>query len=127
MEYVELLGGTGGGATASKGFDPTSLITSLVTTGIGIAFQKSDAKKQRELEKALAKMSLDSQEAIAKKYADAQTNIEKQRIIFQILAIEKNEALIKGLEKDKYKSIVLVSVSTLVLAVVIFMAKKRKK
>ena len=72
-------------------------------------------------------MSLDSQEAIAKKYADAQTNIEKQRIIFQILAIEKNEALIKGLEKDKYKSIVLVSVSTLVLAVVIFMAKKRKK
>ena len=83
MEYVEILGGTGGGATASKGFDPTSLITSLVTTGIGIAFQ--------------------------------------------ILAIEKNEALIKGLEKDKYKSIVLVSVSTLVLAVVIFMAKKRKK
>jgi len=118
-----------GGGTASGGtpkLDPYSIAGQLIGTFISIGFAKNNAKEQRRLQEKIAKMSLESQENIAKALANAQTNIEKQRIGFQILALEKNEVLLKDIQKDKTKSIVFVSIGAVALAVVIFLAKRKK-
>jgi len=118
-----------GGGTPSGGspkFDPYSLAGQLIGTFISIGFAKNNAKEQRKLQEKIAKMSLASQENIAKALANAQTNIEKQRIGFQILALEKNEVLLRDIQKDKTKSIVFVSIGAVALAVVIFLAKRKK-
>ena len=112
-----------GGGTPSGGspkFDPYSLAGQLIGTFISIGFAKNNAKEQRKLQEKIAKMSLESQENIAKALANAQTNIEKQRIGFQ------NEVLLRDIQKDKTKSIVFVSIGAVALAVVIFLAKRKK-
>ena len=83
-------------------------------------------KEQKLAEKEAKEALAFHQENIAKALANAQTNIEKQRIGFQILALEKNEVLLRDIQKDKTKSIVFVSIGAVALAVVIFLAKRKK-
>ena len=119
----------GGGGTPSGGspkFDPYSLAGQLIGTFISIGFAKNNAKEQRKLQEKIAKMSLESQENIARALANAQTDIEKQRIGFQILALEKNEVLLRDLQKDKTTSLIFVGMGAVALAVVIFLAKRKK-
>ena len=42
------------------------------------------------------------------------------------MALEKNEVLLRDIQKDKTKSIVFVSIGAVALAVVIFLAKRKK-
>ena len=111
----------------AEGFDAGALASQVLTTGIEMLFAVKDAKNQRKLEETIAKMSLETQKEIADKLALAQTDIERQRIAFQILALDKNNALLDGLERDKYKSMIIVGIGAVALATVIFLAKKRKK
>ena len=71
-------------------------------------------------------MSLENQQAIANRLAEAQTNIEKQRIAFQILALENNTNLVRELEGEKNKSLIVLGVGAIALAVVIVLAKFKK-
>jgi hypothetical protein len=110
----------------TKGVDPYSIAGQLVGTFISIGFAKDNAKQQRKLQEKIAEMSLENQRQIQERLAQAQTDIERQRIAFQILALEKNEQLVERLEKDKYKSMVIVGVGAVALAVVIVLAKRKK-
>lgn len=110
----------------TKGVDPYAIAGQLVGTFISIGFAKNNAKQQRQLQEKIAQMSLENQRQIQERLAQAQTDIEKQRIAFQILALEKNQALVKSLEKDKYKSIVILGVGAVALALVIVLAKRKK-
>ena len=110
----------------TKGVDPYSIAGQLVGTFISIGFAKDNAKQQRKLQEKIAEMSLENQRQIKERLAQAQTDIERQRIAFQILALEKNEQLVERLEKDKYKSMVIVGVGAVALAVVIVLAKRKK-
>jgi len=113
-------------AKAQGGFSGGDIVGQLVGTFISIGFAKNDAKKQRKLQEKIAKMSLENQQVIANRLAQAQTNIEKQRIAFQILALENNANLVRELEADKNKSLIVVGVGVMALAVVIFLAKRKK-
>jgi NADH/NAD ratio-sensing transcriptional regulator Rex len=120
-------GSTPAPSGGSPKFDPYSLAGQLIGTFIQIGFAKDNAKQQRELQEKIAKLSLESQENIAKALANAQTSIEKQRIGFQILSLEKNEVLLRDLQKDKTTSLIFVGLGTLALAVVIFLVKIKKR
>lgn len=109
-------GGISGGEIAGQ----------LISTFISIGFAQQNAKQQRELEEKIAQMSLETQKQIQERLAQAQTDIEKQRIAFQILSLEKNQELVKSLEKDKYKSMVILGVGAVALAFVIVLAKRKK-
>ena len=108
------------------GFDVGNLAGTLISTFLGIGFAKNDAKKQRQLQEKIANMSLENQQAIANRLAEAQTNIEKQRIAFQILALENNANLVRELEGEKNKSLIVLGVGAIALAVVIVLAKFKK-
>lgn len=113
-------------AKGQGGFSGGDIAGQLIGTFISIGFAQNDAKKQRKLQEKIAKMSLENQQVIAERLAQAQTNIEKQRIAFQILALENNANLVKELEADKNKSLIVVGVGVMALAVVIFLAKRKK-
>jgi len=112
--------------TPKGGISGGDIAGQILSTLIGIGFAQNNAKQQRELQKKIAEMSLENQRQIQERLAEAQTDIERQRIAFQILALEKNEQLVERLEKDKYKSMVIVGVGAVALAVVIVLAKRKK-
>lgn len=116
MANAPTKGGISGGDIAGQ----------LIGTFISIGFAKDNAKQQRKLEEKIAQMSLETQRQIQDRLAQAQTDIEKQRIAFQILSLEKNQELVKSLEKDKYKSMVVLGVGAVALAFVIVLAKRKK-
>ena len=111
---------------AKKGFSATDVAGQLIGTFIQIGFAQNDAKKQRQLQEKITQMSLENQLQIQKKLAEAQTDVERQRIAFQILALEKNEALVLKLEKDKNKSLIFLGGGAITLALVIILVKLKK-
>jgi hypothetical protein len=113
-------------SNTKKGFSTTDVAGQLIGTFIQIGFAQNDAKKQRQLQEKIAQMSLENQLQIQKKLAEAQTDIERQRIAFQILALEKNEALVEKLEKDKNKSLIFLGVGVILLTIVVVLVKRKK-
>lgn len=104
----------------------TNLIGQVVNVGVGTLFKIDNANKQRELEERIAKMSLETQRKIQFQLSKAKTNIEKQRIAFQILALNQNESLVRDLEKDRNETIKYLAIGMGILATVIIILKNKK-
>jgi hypothetical protein len=75
---------------------------------------------------ALAKLSLASQEKIASRMAETQSSIEREKILFQMLALDRNEAITRELSKDTNISYMILGGSILFLGVVIYLVKTKK-
>ena len=99
----------------SAGFGTiTSTVTGLV-----------NANQQRKLDEYLSKLSLEQKERIEIQLIQAQTQAERERILFQQMALDKNLALTEKLEKDKYFSFIVVGIGIALLGTVIYLVKKK--
>ena len=94
----------------------------LISTISGV----TQAKKQRQLQEYLGKLSIESQERIASRMASTQSSIEREKILFQEMALDKQLALTEGLQKDKNTSFMILGGSVVFLGIVIFLVKRKK-
>ena len=102
----------------------------FISAGVGIIANTivgiNNANKQKELQIYLAKLSNEQQLKLADKMGKVQTEIERQRILFEAMALEKNLAVAEQIQKDKNKGTVFLAVGLGVLGVMIFIVKTRK-
>jgi hypothetical protein len=95
-----------------------SAITSTVTNLI-------NANQERKLQEYLSKLSLEQKERLETQLIQAQTQADRERILFQRMALDKNLALTEKLEKDKYFSFIVVGIGIIMLATVVYLVKKK--
>ena len=103
-----------------------NLISQGVSLIVGTISGISDSKKQRELQEYLSGLSIESQERIASRMLETQSSIEREKILFQELALNKNLALTENMQKDKNISFMILGGSIVFLGVVIFLVKRKK-
>ena len=102
----------------------------IVGTGVGVIATTigsvKNAKEQAKLQEKIAKLTLAQQERIAETMAKAQTEVERQKILFQAVALELNNSTYEKIQKDKTKSILYLSVGLTILGVIVILVKKKK-
>ena len=91
----------------------------------GIFFASKDAKERRQLEEKIAKLTLDQQKELATKQLEVQTDLEKMRILYQYLAVVKNNDALAVLDKKKYTSYIILGTGLIALGIVIIIARKQ--
>lgn len=101
----------------------------FITAGVGLISSTivgiNNANKQKEVQKYIAKLNQEQKIAIAEKLAKANTDIERQRILFQTMALEKNLVVAEKVSKDKLTGFIILGGAVALLGVVVFLAKKK--
>lgn len=101
-----------------------------IGAGVGIIVSTigkvKSAKEQARLQEKIAKLTLAQQERIAETMAKAQTEIERQKILFQAVALELNNSTLEEIQRDKTKSIMYLSIGLTILGMVVIFVKKKK-
>ena len=101
------------------------LIGAGFSTIVGTISGISQQNKQLELQEKIAKMSLEQKYALEKRMQDAQSTMERQKILFEALAVEKNIDLIRETSKERNVGLIIIGIGIIALAGVIYLAKKK--
>ncbi len=104
-------------ALAVEGF--TSIATSLI--------QKRSEKEQKELEAYIARLNDDQKRAIEDAMLKKQTEMERQAVLFQAMAVSRNEELMKKTAFTRNVSIAVVAAGFILLVSLIIISKKNEK
>jgi hypothetical protein len=99
----------------------------IVTSLIGGAFAKADAKKQREMEAELGRLSLAQQKDLEERLQNIQGELAKQEIIYRYLAVEKNNESLNKIKGKRYISYAILGGGILALAIVVLLIKNKQK
>lgn len=106
-----------------------SALTQLAAQGfntiVGTLSANANARKQRELSEAIARLNLEQQAQLEKRLQDAKSASKRLSLIFQAVALEKNQELIRETNRQKYGAYMVVGVGMISLAVIIFLARKK--
>jgi len=104
-------------------------VTNLASQGLTMLGQtlirESDARKQQQLQQFVARLELEQARKLESQLIKAQSEIERQRILFQAMALERNNQLKVETSKQKSKSVVVLSLAVVVFGVLIFISRKR--
>lgn len=103
-----------------------AIVGAAISSIIGGAFAKADAKKQRDLEEELAKLSLDQQKEIAIHLQDVQGELEKQKYVYQYLAVKNNQEVLGKIQSKRYTSYIVLGFGIAFLATVVILLSKKK-
>ena len=107
-------------------FDAGSLINQGFSTIVNTMAKVSNERKQQQLEKYLGELSIQQKTALEARMQNMQSEIERQKILFQAMAVDKNIALAERTSKDRNFSLIVVGVGLAALATVIFLAKRKR-
>jgi hypothetical protein len=100
-----------------------AIVSSIITS----SFAKADAAKQRELEEMLGRLSLDQQKELEIRLQDVQGEVEKQKIVYQYLAIKNNQDAINAIKSKRYTSYIILGGSIFLLAIVVILLKRKNE
>jgi len=109
----------------AKGFDPSALIATGLTTVVDLLIKKNDAKKAAELQAKLEKLSLQQQQELEQKLRATTTEIGKYAILYKTLAINENNAVLQSLRATKNKNLILFFVGLITLSTIIIISRKK--
>ena len=112
---------SGGNASSIAG-----IVGVAISTVGGLIIQGNNAKAVRELQSRIAMLTLQQQREIAERLQDVQSDVERMRIVYQALAVEKNRASLESIAREKNHAIMWLSVSVALLAGTIAFLKTRK-
>ena len=96
-------------------------MATIGTTMIAI----SDQKKQQQLEKFIAKLNAEQQAKLEGQLQRLNSQIERERLLFQAMALERNNLLKMETSKDKTKSVIVLSLAIVVFGAMILISRKR--
>jgi hypothetical protein len=105
----------------------TSGITAVATALIGAVFAKADAKKQRKLISQIENLSLEQQKELTERAQDVQGELAKQELILKYLAVQNNNEMLNALSTKRYTSYAILGGGVVLLSLMIFMVKNKKK
>ena len=105
--------------------DAGSLVTGAFSTIVGTIAGVSNANKQKDLEKYLGQLSIQQKTALEARLQDKTNEIERQKILFEALAVDKNIALATQTSKEKNFSLIVVGIGLVVLAGVVILSRKK--
>lgn len=103
---------------------PQNLAVQAFTSTFSAVIRKSDAKKQKELVEYLEKLSVKQIADLEERMKAQTTEFDRQRLLFQAMAVERNQLLIKQTDKKFNTSIIVVGVGFILLIVLIMSQKK---
>jgi len=98
----------------------------VVSSIIGGAFAKADAKKTRELQEEISKLDLAQQKQLAQRMQDVQGEVAKQQAYYEFMAVQNNNEMLNRIQSKRYTSYIVLGVGVLALAFVIVALKKKK-
>tara|TARA_R110000850_G_scaffold87677_6_gene188483 strand:- start:185 stop:514 length:330 start_codon:yes stop_codon:yes gene_type:complete len=104
----------------------SNLIGAGFTAILGTLSSIKEAKNQRELQEKIIRMSLAQKRELEIRMQDAQTAVARQKILFEALAVDKHHALIRETSREKSVSLVVVGIGAILLAVIIYQARRKK-
>ena len=113
---------SGGGMSAG---DITGIASSVVTTVGGILIASKSEKENRKLQEEISKLSLEQQRQLAEKQLAVKTELEKMSILYQYLAVTKNDTAMAALSKERYVSMIVLGGSLFLLAGIIIFTRKK--
>ena len=97
----------------------------VVSSIISGAFASSDAKKQREMEQELTKLSLAQQKELEIRLQDVNGELAKQEIIYEYLAIKKNNEGLLAIKNRRYTMYIALSLGAVAVSYVILKMLKK--
>lgn len=123
-KYVE--GGAGASSGASSGGQIGGAIAGTIISGvIGGLFAKGEAKKARQLQEKLEKLSLAQQKQLEERLQDVKSETERQALVYQFLAVQKNNEMLNKMQSKRYTSYIVLGVGVTILALVVLKLSKR--
>lgn len=120
---AEGAGSEGGGG---GGFDTQGAITAVIKIAVNYVAQKQQAKEQLKLQERLESLSLEQQKQLAIRLQDAQSDIEKTKILYQSLALERNREALLKMNINRYRGIAILGIGFVILAGVIIKVKNQQ-
>lgn len=97
----------------------------VISSIIGGAFAKEDASAQRALIERLQKLSLEQQKEIEERLQDVQGEIEKQRLVYEYLAVQQNNEALLKIQNRRYASYAILGIGAFALIFVMFKLVKK--
>jgi hypothetical protein len=98
----------------------------VISSIIGGAFAKEDASAQRALIERLQKLSLEQQKEIEERLQDVQGEIEKQRLVYEYLAVQQNNEALLKIQNRRYASYAILGIGAFALIFVMYKLVKKK-
>lgn len=86
----------------------------------------SQANKQRELQEKIAKLSLAQQLELEKRMQDANSAIERQKLLFEALAVDKNREFMRETNRERNMGLIVIGIGLIALGSVIFLTRKKQ-
>lgn len=113
--------------TSGGGFDPSALIAAGVGTVANLIVSVKNQKDQKKLQEKLALLSLEQQKELEIRLQNVQGEVAKMQLLYQALAMDKDRAATSALNKQKFIGISILGISVVILAIVIYKAKSKKR
>lgn len=113
--------------TSGGGFDPSALIAAGVGTIANLVVSVKSQKDQKKLQEKLALLSLEQQKELEIRLQNVQGEVAKMQLLYQALAMDKDRAATSALNKQKFIGISILGISVVILAIVIYKAKSKKR
>jgi len=108
---------------STGGADAIGAVASAV---IGAAFASSDAKKQREMTVELNRLSLAQQKELELNLQEVKGELAKQEIIYNFLAIQKNNESLAAIKNRRYAMYIAISLGVIALSFVALKLSQKK-
>lgn len=110
----------------AKGFDPSSLIATGLTTVVDMLIKKNDAKKAAELQAKIELLTVTQQKELEQKLRSTVSEIDRYAILYKTIAVSQNSAVLDKLKATKNKNIILLAIGIGCLTLLILISKKNK-
>jgi hypothetical protein len=112
---VEGIGGNIAGAGAGA----------LISSVIGGLFAKAENKKALALQAEISKLTLAQQKVLEERLQDVKSETERQGMVYQFLAVQKNNEMLNRVQGKRYTSYIVLGVGVTILALVILKLSKK--
>lgn len=113
---------TSGSKLSSIGGAIGGQIAGAIVSGL---FAKGENEKALALQEELGKLSLAQQKQLEERLQDVRSETERQGLLYQFLAVQKNNEMLNRIQSKRYTSYIVLGVGATILALVFLKLAKR--